>query len=75
MVIALVTWWRPDLAPPSERAGWGERLRALARIWDMMALVLVVIGGIAIGWISPPEAASIGVAGALLISAMRNNFV
>lgn len=70
-VIALITWWRPSIAPPSERATWRERGRALARIWDMLALVSIAIGGIAIGWISPPEAGSIGVAGALAIAAIR----
>ena len=71
VVIAIITWLKPSIAPPSERASWRERGASLARIWDMMVLVAVVIGGIAVGWISPPEAASIGVAGAVLIAAMR----
>jgi tripartite ATP-independent transporter DctM subunit len=63
--------WRPELGPISERATWPERWRSLARIWDMLLLIGVVIGGIAFGWISPSEAAAVGVAGALAIAAIR----
>jgi tripartite ATP-independent transporter DctM subunit len=59
------------LAPPTERATWAERRTALARITDIGLLVLLVIGGIAVGWFSPPEAASIGAVGALLLCAWR----
>jgi C4-dicarboxylate transporter, DctM subunit len=34
-------------------------------------LIVVVIGGIALGWMSPPEAAAIGAAGALVVAAIR----
>jgi C4-dicarboxylate transporter, DctM subunit len=71
LVIWLLIRWRPDLGPTTERASWGERLRALARIWDMLLLIALVIGGIALGWISPSEAAAIGAAGAFAIAAIR----
>ncbi len=71
VVVWLVVRWRPDLAPASERAGWSERWRALRRIWDMIALVVLVIGGIVAGWVSPSEAAAIGAAGSLVIAALR----
>ncbi len=48
--------------------------RTAARIvahLDMLVLIVLVIGGIALGWISPTEAASIGVSGALLIALLR----
>jgi C4-dicarboxylate transporter DctM subunit len=71
LVIWLLVRWRPDLGPTSPRASWRERAIALARIWDMMLLVALVIGGIAFGWMSPPEAAAIGAAGALVIAGIR----
>ncbi|MEO6389367.1 MAG: TRAP transporter large permease [Croceibacterium sp.] len=71
VVIWIVVRLRPDLAPASERASWDERWAALRRIWDMAALVILVIGGIALGWVSPSEAAAIGAAGALLIALVR----
>ena len=71
LVIWLLVRWRPDLGPTSDKASWRERALALARIWDMLVLIVVVIGGIALGWVSPPEAAAIGAAGALVIAAIR----
>ena len=71
LVIWLLIRWRPDLGPTSDKATWRERAMALARIWDMLVLIVVVIGGIAVGWMSPPEAAAIGATGALVIAAIR----
>lgn len=71
LVIFILIRIRPELAPAGERASWPERFRALARIWEIAVLVLLVIGGIAVGWISPPEAAAVGAAGALLIATLR----
>lgn len=71
LVIALVVRLRPLSAPPTQRASWGERVAALRRIGDLAALVLIVIGGISLGWVTPPEAASIGAVGALAICARR----
>src|SRR5690606_16373670 len=61
----------PGLAPAGERASWGERLRALGRIWEIGVLMTAVIGGIAMGWVSPAEAAAFGATGALLVAAWR----
>ena len=71
LVIFIVVRINPALAPAGERAPWAERLRALGRIWEIVALVLLVIGGISMGWISPSEAAAVGAAGALVIATMR----
>ena len=71
LVIAVLVRLRPQLAPPSPRAPWAQRLAALKRIADLGILILLVIGGISIGWFTPPEAASVGAVGALLICARR----
>jgi tripartite ATP-independent transporter DctM subunit len=71
LVIWLLIRWRPELGPTTERASWGERFAALARIWDMLLLIALVIGGIAVGSISPSEAAAIGAAGSFVIAAIR----
>ncbi|GFM30624.1 TRAP transporter large permease [Novosphingobium sp. PY1] len=70
-VVALLVRLRPELGPAGERASWPARFRAIARIWEILVLVLLVIGGIAVGWFSPPEAAAIGASGALAIAALR----
>ena len=69
--IVILCRFRPQLAPPTARATWAERRSALSRVADIGLLVLLVIGGIAAGWFSPPEAASIGAVGALLLCAWR----
>lgn len=71
LVVWIVVRLRPGVAPASERAPWNERWKALGRIADMIIVIGAVIGGIAIGWISPSEAAALGAAGALLIAAIR----
>ena len=70
-VIFILVRLKPGLAPAGDRAAWPERLRSLSRIWDIVLLIALVIGGIAAGFISPPEAAAIGASGALLIAALR----
>ncbi len=70
-VVFIVVRLNPALGPAAERAPWTDRLRSLGRIWEIVALVLLVIGGISLGWISPAEAAAVGAAGALLIAGLR----
>jgi C4-dicarboxylate transporter DctM subunit len=69
--IIVLCYFKPELAPPTASATWAERRAALLRIADIGLLVILVIGGIAAGWFSPPEAASVGAAGALLLCAWR----
>jgi C4-dicarboxylate transporter DctM subunit len=71
LVIALLVRWRPGMAPSLPRASWAERRAALKRMLDIGILVLAVIGGIAMGWVTPSEAAAVGATGALLICARR----
>ncbi len=70
-VIVILCRFDPDLAPAGRRASWPERRAALLRVLDVGALILFVIGGIAVGWFSPPEAGAIGVVGALGLCAWR----
>ncbi len=71
VAIVLLCRWRPALGPATEKASWPERRAALLRIIDLACLVLLVISGIALGWFTPTEAASIGAVGALLLCARR----
>lgn len=71
LVVVLVARWRPGWAPAEPRMSWAERGRALLRVADVSALILLVIGGIALGWFTAPEAGSVGACGALLLCAWR----
>lgn len=69
--IAILCRLRPDMAPPSPRASWAERRAALGRVADLAVLVALVIGGIAVGWFTPSEAAAVGASGAFALCAWR----
>lgn len=71
LAILIVCRLKPALAPPTPRANWPDRGRALLRVADVGMLVLLVIGGIALGWFTPSEAASVGACGALALCAWR----
>jgi len=62
---------RPELGPPTPRAPWSARWRSLLNVADMGALILVVIGGLTIGWFTPTESAAIGCLGAFVIAGLR----
>lgn len=69
----IVTWslLHPGRNPPADPAlPLGERLRASARLAPVIALIAGVIGSIYAGIATPTEAAAIGVAGALVLSAV-----
>ena len=66
MVWALL---RPGRMPEVvEGMSWRERLGRLGLLLPVVLLIVAVIGSIYGGWATPTEAASLGVAGALLIA-------
>ncbi len=58
----------PKAGPAGPRHSWPERLTALAGIWKVLLLFIVVLGGMYVGVFSPTEAAAVGAFGALLVS-------
>ena len=71
LAVATVTWLDPTLGPPGERSDWSQRLRALSKIWGVLLLFLIVMGGIYFGLFTPTEAAGIGSGGAFLFALAR----
>jgi tripartite ATP-independent transporter DctM subunit len=70
-VIWIIATLQPGAAPPTPKATRAERIQAIGRVWDLLLLVMLVICGIAVGWLTPTEAASAGAVGALLLCARR----
>ena len=68
---AIVTARNPELGPPGERTSWPDRLRALRDVWAVLALFLVVIGGMYGGWFTPTEGAGVGAFGGFLFAWAR----
>lgn len=56
---------------PQDRPGWRARLRALPDLLPVLMLISAVIGAMYAGLAGPTEAATIGVAGALVIAVLQ----
>jgi C4-dicarboxylate transporter DctM subunit len=69
--VVILCRWRPSIGPATSKASWAQRRGALLRIVDLAALVVLVLGGISLGWFTPTEAASVGAVGALMLCAWR----
>jgi tripartite ATP-independent transporter DctM subunit len=65
---------RPHLGgekPEMERLGFGTLIATFFKPWAFVALILVVLGGIYIGFFTPTEAGAIGAFGAFLLVALK----
>lgn len=71
LVIVGVTRIWPNAGPPGERTPMAKRWRTLYRIWGLLLLFLLVLGGIYFGVFTPTEAGGIGAAGALIFAILR----
>ncbi len=68
---SLMVLVRPSLGRPAEALPLRDRLRSLSRTWAVLALFLIVLGGMYFGVFTPTEAAGIGAAGAFAFMVMR----
>ncbi len=62
---------RPDAGPAGERQPWSQRWHSLRRVWGVLLLFAIVMGGIYGGVFSPTEAAGIGAFGAFVFALLR----
>jgi tripartite ATP-independent transporter DctM subunit len=68
IVIAVYVRVWPEGGGVRQRVPYGERFRELFRIWPVLVIFLLVIGGIYTGIFTPTEAAAIGAAGTGIIA-------
>lgn len=68
IVVAIYVRVRPDAAGTRARVPYRQRFIELARVWPVLAVFLLVIGGIYTGIFTPTEAAAIGAAGTFVIA-------
>ena len=68
LVIRLYLIRHPAEAGTVPRSPWSLRLRALAGVWPVMAVFLLVVFGIYGGWFTPTEGAAVGAAATGLIA-------
>jgi len=62
---------QPHLTPSKESVPWKTRLMSLALIWPVVALMLLILGGIYMGVMTPTEAAGMGAVLAIVLSAVK----
>jgi len=71
LVIVVIARIRPECCPPGDLSSWGQRWRSLYRVWAVLALFLLILGGISFGFFTPNEAGGVGVIGALAFALGR----
>ncbi|MBN1227303.1 MAG: TRAP transporter large permease [Deltaproteobacteria bacterium] len=71
VVIMVWTSLRPSDGPPATSTTRREKIDALKKIWSMLLLIGIVLGGIWGGVFSPVEAGGIGAFGAFMIALFR----
>ena len=79
-VIFLLCRFKPSLGPVGEKTSFREKVSSLRYTWAMLALFLLVMGGIYGGWFTPTEAGAVGAFGAIMITVFsrkitRRNFI
>ena len=68
LTISIYVRLHPDAAGTRPPVPMAERFVALGKTWPVMAIFLLVVGGIYLGWFTPTEAAAIGAAGTGLVA-------
>jgi C4-dicarboxylate transporter, DctM subunit len=71
VTVQIICLYKPSLMPRGARSDWHERIDSLRDLWPTFLLFVLVIGGIYGGFTTVVEAASLGVAGALVIGIAR----
>lgn len=67
----IVTRLHPTWGPPGARASAAERWAALRKIWGVLLLFALVMGGMYGGFFTPTEAAGVGAMGGFLFALAR----
>lgn len=73
LAIGIVTWRDPALGPAVARVPVRERVVALYRVWPVLALFALVMGGMYVGAFTATEAAAVGAAGAFALALGRRS--
>jgi C4-dicarboxylate transporter DctM subunit len=63
----------PAIAPKSERATWGARIRSLPEVFWIIIVFILVVGGIMRGYFTPTEAGAVGTFAVLLLAVVKRD--
>ena len=70
--VFIISVMKPDMCPKGERVGWKKRITSLRKAWQLLVLIIVVLGSIYTGWATPTEAASLGAVASVLFLLCSN---
>lgn len=65
---------RGEKAGSGTKASFKERLAAIGQLWAFSLLVILVLGGIYMGFFTPTESAGVGAIGAIIVTLARGKF-
>jgi C4-dicarboxylate transporter DctM subunit len=71
VTIYILCKYNPRMGPPGPGKTFTEKIKSLKNTWIVLALFVLVIGGIYLGVFSPTEAAGVGAFGALVFGLAR----
>ncbi|MFC1945586.1 TRAP transporter large permease [Chloroflexota bacterium] len=61
----------PKLGPRGPAFSWRERFSSMKTLWPVMAIMIMVLGGLYVGVFTPTEAGAMGVFSTLVVVALR----
>lgn len=74
-VVTLFGWCKinPALGPKGEKSTWKERLASLPSVSLVIAIFLIVVGGLMLGIFTPTEAGSVGALSVLILVILKKD--
>ena len=69
--ISVYTWYFPKEGPPGEAYTIKQKILSLVDMSETLAVFLLVMGGLFLGWFTPTEAGGVGAFGVLVVALAR----
>jgi tripartite ATP-independent transporter DctM subunit len=76
LFVAVIYGWcriNPSIGPKGEKSTWNERLRSLPEVLLVVAIFVVLVGGLMNGFFTPTEAGSVGTMAVLILSVAKKD--
>ncbi|NMA23795.1 MAG: TRAP transporter large permease [Spirochaetales bacterium] len=71
LMIYIMCRWEPKLAPQGPSFSFREKIAAFGNCGEVIVLIILLLGGLLLGWFTPTEAGAVGAFGAILFSLVR----
>lgn len=71
LAVYLMCLKNPEYGPKGDTSSFKEKFKATVAVLDVLALFIVVIGGLLLGFFTPTQAGGVGAAGALVVGLLR----